>query len=233
MVRAFFIDGERPLKRMIFPLLLGLVGTAILVSLGVWQLQRLAWKEAILAEIDARIMAVPVAVPASPDPERDRYLPVFAEGRFTGDHLDVLVSRKQQGAGVRVIEVFETGGRRLMVDRGFVPEADRAAPRGEGEMRIVGNLHWPEEVDSFTPPPDDKTGLWFARDAAAMAKHLRAEPFLIVARETTGPGIEAMPVDSSGIANDHLGYAIQWFGLALVWLGMTAYLLWRINRRTV
>ena len=220
-------------KRMIFPLLLGLVGAAVLLSLGVWQLQRLAWKEAILAEIEARIQSAPVTVPATPDPVADKYLPVMAEGRFTGEHLDVLVSRKQIGAGVRVIEVFETGGRRLLVDRGFIPDANRSDPRDQGGGRVVGNLHWPIEVDSFTPPPDARTGLWFARDLPAMAQALGTEPLLIVAREDTGPGIEAMPVDGSDLPNDHLGYAIQWFGLALVWLGMTGYLLWRIRRRTV
>lgn len=220
-------------KRMIFPLLLGVIGTAILISLGVWQLQRLAWKEDLLAKIDARIAAAPVAVPAQPDPEADKYLPVFAEGRFTGEHLDVLVSRKQIGAGVRVIEVFESEGRRLLVDRGFLPEDQRNQPRDTTVTRVVGNLHWPEEVDGFTPAPDAKTGLWFARDLPAMATALTSEPVFIVAREPTGAGIEPMPVDNSDTPNDHLGYAIQWFGLAFVWLGMTVYLLWRINRRTV
>lgn len=221
-------------RRMIFPLLLGLVGAAILLSLGVWQLQRLAWKEAILADISARISAAPVGLPAVPDPAADRYLPVRLTGAFAGDHLDVLVSRKQLGAGVRVIEAFQTDdGRRVMVDRGFVPEDQRSAPRVSGPASVVGNLHWPEEVDGFTPPPDARTGLWFARDVPAMAAQLSTEPLLIVARDATGPGIEPLPVDTSGIPNDHLGYAIQWFGLAAVWLGMTAYLLWRISRRTV
>lgn len=220
-------------RRMIFPLLLGVIGTAILISLGVWQLQRLAWKEGLLAQIDARIAAAPVTVPSQPDPDADKYLPVIAEGRLTGEHLDVLVSRKQLGAGVRVIEVFESEGRRLLVDRGFIPEAQRSDPRDQSVTQIVGNLHWPEEVDGFTPPPDQKTGLWFARDLPAMATELNAEPVLIVARSSTGNGIEPMPVDNSDTPNDHLGYAIQWFGLALVWLGMTGYLLWRISRRTV
>jgi surfeit locus 1 family protein len=49
----------------------------------------------------------------------------------------------------------------------------------------------------------------------------------------TGGAIEPMPVDTSGIPNDHMNYAITWFSLAAVWLGMTAYLLWRIRQRTV
>lgn len=220
-------------RRMIFPLLLGLIGGAILIGLGVWQMQRLAWKEGIIAEIDARIMAAPVPLPAAAEAAADRYLPVTATGRFTGEHLDVLVSRKQVGAGLREIAVFESEGRRILVDRGFIPEAQKAAPRDYAGTEVTGNLHWPEEVDSFTPPPDARTGLWFARDVPAMAAALGTEPLLIVAREPTGAGIEPLPVDTSDIPNDHLGYAIQWFGLAVVWLGMTGYLLWRIRRRTV
>lgn len=222
------------MKRLIFPLLLGLVGGALLISLGLWQLNRLSWKEAILADIDARILAAPVGVPASPDPQSDRYLPVRAEGRFTGEFLDVLVSRKEIGAGVRMIEAFElTDGRRILVDRGFIRDAERGQPRESGAGEVIGNLHWPEEVDGYTPAPDAKTGLWFARDLPAMAAKLRTEPVLIVARMPTSAQIEPMAVDNSGIPNDHLGYAIQWFGLAIVWLGMTAYLLWRIRRRTL
>lgn len=221
-------------RRMIVPLLIGLLGGAILIALGLWQMQRLAWKEGVLAQIDARIADAPVALPATPDPQADRYLPVTATGRFTGEHLDVLVSRKQIGPGLRVVEVLETQeGRRVLVDRGFVPQDDRAAPRLSGPATVEGNLHWPEEVDSFTPPPDTTTGLWFARDVPAMAAALNTEPLLIVARAPTGGAIEPMPVDSSGIPNDHLNYAITWFSLAAVWLGMTAYLLWRIRQRTV
>jgi surfeit locus 1 family protein len=218
---------------MIFPLLLGLIGAAILIGLGVWQLQRLQWKEAKLAEIDAKIIAAPVALPATPDAVGDKYLPVTTEGRFTGEEADVLTSGKFEGVGYRVIAVLETAdGRRVMVDRGFLPEDQLALPRPPGTVTVTGNLHWPDEVDSFTPPPDLVKGIWFARDVPALARVLKTDPVLIVAREATGDGITPMPVDSSAIANDHLNYAITWFSLAAVWLGMTAFWLLRINRRT-
>lgn len=223
-------------RRMILPLLFGLIGAAILIGLGVWQMQRLAWKEGILADREARIAAAPVALPATPDPVADRYLPVAVTGRFLPDTIEVLVSRKQIGAGVRIVQAFGTDtGRRILIDRGFVAEADRHEPRPADPpgLTVTGNLHWPEETDSFTPPPDARTGLWFARDVPAMAAALGTEPVLIVARAPTGAGIEPLPVDTSDIPNDHFGYAVQWFSLAAVWLGMTAYLLWRINRRTV
>ncbi|MHC0053303.1 SURF1 family protein [Actibacterium sp. D379-3] len=220
-------------RRMIWPLLFGLAGAAVLIWLGVWQLQRLAWKEAVLAEIDNRISAAAVPLPATPDPQVDRYLPVAATGALMPG-LRVLASVKQVGAGYRVIDVLDTDGRRVLVDRGFLPlEADPGAVPG-GAVTVVGNLHWPDEVDSFTPAPDLDKNLWFARDVAAMAAALQTEPVLIVARRITppSPAILPMPVDSSGIPNDHLQYAITWFSLTVVWLGMTALLLWRIRRGT-
>ncbi|MDZ4096251.1 MAG: SURF1 family protein [Paracoccaceae bacterium] len=219
-------------RRMIAPLLFGLIGAAILIGLGVWQLQRLAWKQGMLAEIDARISAPPVALPVAPDPLADRFLPVIAAGGFTGEDLEVLASRKQTGPGYRVIAVLQTGdGRRVLVDRGFVAEADHRGPRVVRDVQIHGNLHWPAEVDSFTPPPDIDRNLWFARDVTAMAAALHTEAILIVARVPTGDAIEPMPVDSGAIPNDHLNYAITWFLLALAWLGMTVLLLWRMRRQ--
>lgn len=225
------------LRRLIFPLLLGVAGIAVLCSLGLWQVQRMEWKRGYLAEIESRIAAAPVALPLRADPEADRYLPVYLEGAFTGEALEVLSSTKMGGVGVRVIGVFEAAGpdgaRRVLVDRGYLPEADRGAARTVTAARIEGNLQWPQDSDRFTPPPDTKTGLWYARDVAAMAGALGTEPLLIVARAPTGDGIQAMPVDTSGIPNDHWGYAITWFLLALVWAGMTAGLLWRMTRKAV
>ncbi|MCA3439946.1 MAG: SURF1 family protein [Rhodobacter sp.] len=220
-------------RRMILPLLFGLAGCAILIALGSWQMQRLAWKQAILAQISARLTDPPVALPAVPDPTVDKYLPVRVTGRFTGTGIDVLASLRGVGAGYRVIAAFQTDdGRRIMIDRGFLPEDQRDRPRKATVASILGTLHWPDETDSFTPPPDTARAIWFARDVPAMAAVLQTEPVLIVAREATGDGITPLPVDTQGIANNHLNYAVTWFSLAAVWAGMTGLLLWRIRRRT-
>lgn len=216
--------------RFVLPLLFGLLGAAVLVWLGLWQLDRSAEKGAQIAAIEGRIGAPPAALPAAPDPVADRFLPVTAAGRFTGQALRVLVSQRETGAGYRIVEAFETGRRRVMVDRGFLP-ADRPWSPAAADATVTGNLHWPDEADAFTPAADGD--LWFARDVPAMARALGTEPLLIVARSDTGGAIAPLPVDPAAIPNNHLGYAIQWFGMAVVWLGMTVLYLWRIRRRTV
>src|SRR6056297_1077634 len=67
-------------KSVLVPLIFGIAGVAVLVSLGKWQVERLAWKEGVLAEIEGRISAEPVPLPEGVEPEADRYLPVRAAG---------------------------------------------------------------------------------------------------------------------------------------------------------
>jgi len=221
--------------RLILVFIFGLVGTAVLLSLGTWQARRLDWKLAILSEIETRIAADPVAIPAQPDPVRDRFLPVITSGTITEEELLVLVSQKRIGAGHRVISVLETDdGRRLLLDRGVIRLADSPARVvGRQAVRVIGNLHWPDETDSFTPEPDAATGMWFVRDAVGMAEALNTEPVMVIARNVVPPTdkLEPLPVTTEGIPNDHLGYAITWFSLAVIWVVMTSVLMWRIWRR--
>lgn len=222
------------MRRYVFPVLMGVVGVAVLMRLGFWQLDRMEEKREYLAEMEARISNAPIPLPAVPEVEAHKFQAVFAEGRFTGEFLEVLAGQKGASPGVMVIEAFALpDGRRIMVQRGFVEEEARAVPRPPHPATVAGNLHWPEDAGSSTPPPDEKTGLWFARDVPAMAAKLNTEPTLIVASAPTGDGIAPMPVDTSGIPNNHWGYAIQWFLLAATWAGMTVFLLWRIRTRKV
>ncbi|MEY8837584.1 SURF1 family protein [Cribrihabitans sp. XS_ASV171] len=219
------------MRRTLFFLVIGLLGLAILLWLGTWQLQRRAWKEALLSDIEARISAAPAALPADPDPEANRYLPVEVTGEMLAPELHVLVSRKHIGAGYRIIAPFRTGDRTILVDRGFVPTPDKDLAREIGRMTVTGNLHWPDEIDRFTPEPEIDRNIWFARDVDAMAAAMETEPLLLVARSQTDPGVTPLPVDTAGIPNDHLHYAITWYGLALVWAGMTGIFLWRNRAR--
>jgi surfeit locus 1 family protein len=232
-LRAFCFGAF--MKRMIFPALLGIVGCAILIWLGTWQVQRLGWKQDILAEIAERISAEDVPLPIWAEEEEDLYLAVSASGVITDEELHVLVSVKNRGAGYRVISAFETDGRRVLLDRGFLPLEAKNTPRAPVQATISGNLHWPNEIDSFTPETDTTRGIWFARDVDAMSEALKTEPLLIILRETseTNPPADPLPVDGGGIPNDHLQYAITWFSLAFIWFVMTLYLLSRIRRRTI
>lgn len=235
-LRALFLltrGWPENMRRILFLLIIGFVGLGILLGLGTWQMQRLAWKQAIIAEIDARAVAAPVDLPDDPDPVADKYLAVHVSGTLLPQELHVLISRLRVGAGYRIIAPFElSDGRRILVDRGFVRVKNKDATRTIGAMQITGNLHWPDETDGYTPAPDMAGNIWFARDVPEMARVLGTEPVLVIARSPGDPGVTPLPVDSSAVTNNHLQYAITWFSLALVWAAMTAYFLWRTRPRT-
>ena len=108
------------MRRILFLLIFGLAGLGTLLSLGFWQVDRLAEKEAVLAEIESRIAAAPVTLPKATSEEADKYLPVIISGEMEPGEIHVLVSVRQVGAGYRIIQALQSEDRRIMVDRGFM-----------------------------------------------------------------------------------------------------------------
>ncbi len=221
------------LKRMIFPLLLGLLGAGILLALGGWQVSRMAWKAGVLAHIASEIQRPPVALdPKKGGIARQNYLSVRVQGKLSGQEIHVLTSSRLFGPGFRVIARLETGGGPILADLGFLPQSNKGRVLLAQNVVITGNILWPDELDSFTPAPDLKANIWFARDLPKMAAYLGTQDILVVARKVTPAinGITPWPVGIKNIPNNHMQYAITWFSLALAWLGMTGYWLWRIRQ---
>ncbi len=238
--------------RMILPLLFGVAGVAVLLWLGFWQLDRLAWKEARLDTIRAKMAAEPDPLidhfkSTAPISETN-YTRVTFEGVMTDKEAHVLTSLKytgpgsQSGPGFRVLKEVVWNGKNFLLDLGFVPEDKKNDLRPVGAVRVVGNILNPDDYDaSFTPDPDLEKNIWFARYLPMMGQELGVIPFMVVVEraEVMKDGVwvpfdavTPLPV-SVNIPNDHREYAITWFSLALVWFGMTGYLLWRIRQKTV
>ncbi len=219
-------------RRMIFPVALGLSGCAVLIALGVWQMQRLQWKQGVLAQISEKIAAAPVALPAALSEVADEYRTVNVSGNLLEQPIHVLTSQKPEGPGFRVIQpLMLSTGQRLLVDLGFIPESEKTTQAFVGDVSVTGSLLWPDEVDSFTPAPNRQKNIWFARDLPAMAEVMGTDPVLIVASETFPTLAPRLTPVTINIPNDHFGYAVTWFSLAAVWGMMTGYALWRIRRR--
>jgi len=220
-------------RRIFVALIFGLGGVAILAGLGVWQVQRLGWKQSVIADLEQRLGADPAWLPEAPTEARDEYLRVAVTGAYSQGELHVLTSARPWGPGFRVIAPFETAqGRRILVDRGYVPQTEKDAPRTLPAGPVTGALLWPNETDGFTPAPDPDANIWFARDTALMAAALGTEPVMLVA-ETPPPAAEwpaPQPV-SVNLPNDHLEYAITWFSLCAIWAGMTVALVLRLRRK--
>jgi surfeit locus 1 family protein len=220
-------------RKFLFPLLLGISGVAVLLALGFWQLDRLTWKETILADIETRILGAPIEIPAIPNEATDEYTAVRMSGTPGNAELHVLTSGTAAGTGYRVIRAFDlTDGRRILIDLGLLPLDAKSDIAQLGPIDVVGNLIWPDDMNASTPVPDLPKNIWFGRDLSVMSAALGTLPIMVVVAQMTqtDPRTTLLPVDTSTIKNDHLSYAVTWFGLALVWAAMTLFLIFRVSK---
>ena len=223
------------MKRIWFIVFIGFAGTACLLYLGKWQIDRLYWKLDVLNKIDQKIAAAPVPLPVEPSESIHKYLSVEISGQFLQESIRVLASKKRYGAGYRIIHVFRTNGRRLLVDLGFVGLETDYDVDLINDISLVGNLHWPDEVDNFTPEPDLENNIWFARNVERVASALKTEPILLILKDSTlkDQNIKPMPIDTTHIPNDHLQYAITWFSLAIIWALMSCLFIWTTRQKAL
>jgi surfeit locus 1 family protein len=219
-----------------------LAGIAVLISLGVWQLHRLAWKEALIARIDARAKAPPAPLPSEHEwdrlkPEGYEYCHVSLRGRFDG--REALVFRGSgpeagEGPGYLVLApLLLPDGATAIVNRGFVPSAARDAASHApppGEVTVTGLMREPEPRNLFTPADQPEKNQWFTRDPGAIAAHFglsRAAPFSVDADFSGDP--KALPRGGTTVIafpNSHLAYALTWFGLAAALAGVFSAWAW-------
>ncbi|HMH64672.1 MAG TPA: SURF1 family cytochrome oxidase biogenesis protein, partial [Rhizomicrobium sp.] len=155
---------------------------AALCGLGVWQLERLQWKLALIARVNGHMAASPLPLDRimATDGADAQYRRVILSGRFDHAH-EAYVFTTDAGAPVyHVLTPFTAdGGKVLMVDRGEVPKekldpATRASGNVTGETQVTGVWRVPDASGAFTPPPDTAHRIWYARDlkAIAAADHL-------------------------------------------------------------
>lgn len=206
--------------------LLAAILLAVLVALGVWQVQRMAWKEGLIAASIAAEHQPPAPldqVLADPAPEFRRAL-VVCRGLATAPYVE-LQSIHDGAAGVRLVSVCrpEGLGQTFLVDRGFVADTVSARPpvRADDAMplAVLVVLRRVEAPGAMSPPPSN--GRFFARDPQAMAAALKADgpvaDWTLFAVTSSNPDWQALTPSAppAAFSNNHLGYALTWFGLAL------------------
>jgi surfeit locus 1 family protein len=224
-----------------------IVALAILLGLGTWQLQRKAWKEGLIAQIEARSHGTPGAIaPESTWPQWQASEDEFRRVQVTGTFLhgqEALVhglAPGTRGAPVQGFYLFTPlrldSGALVMVNRGFVPTdlrdpAARPASQPPGEVTVTGLVRAPEETGWFRPDDVPAENRWFTKDAVAIAaaKGLeRVAPFYVEADETPNPG--GWPKGGQtrlDLPNNHLQYALTWYGIAVTLVGVFSAFAWR------
>lgn len=230
-------------------LISSLIAFLILVALGTWQVERLHWKEALLASTEQRVHEAPIPLAEMEKIYRDEgsveYRPVTVSGTFMhqGERHFLATYDGQSGFNVYTPLMLEDG-RFVLVNRGFVPY-DRKDP----ETRLDGQLDGPVTITGlardpltskpgyFVPDNDIAKNIFYWKDWAAMAESADipslddAVPFFIDADKT--PNFGGLPIGGITIIdfpNNHLQYALTWYGLALALLGVVGTWFWRYRK---
>lgn len=195
----------------------------ILMALGIWQIQRLAWKSDLIARVDARVAAAPVPAPGPSEwagltAGNAEYRRVAVTGEYAPDS-DVLVQAvTERGAGFWVMTPLATdGGWTVLVNRGFVA-ADRRddRPLPTGPQAVTGLLRMSQPDGAFLRANDPGAGRWYSRDTRAIAATLglpRVAPYFIDA-DRVGEGQPLGGLTVITFRNHHLSYALTWFAMA-------------------
>ena len=190
------------MRRLPFwPTLFVLACVAVMVALGIWQLQRATWKDGLIARYAAAEQLPPVAFPAVPVPD------------------EALVFRRAGGTCLEVVRWDARGGRNRKGEQGWRHIASCRTGGGEGPGMAV-DYGWSRSSDS---PKLDAVG----GPVKGVIDFDRDRVFILVS-ETPAPGLEASEIPSPvNIPNNHRGYAVQWFLFALVALVIYGIAVWR------
>jgi surfeit locus 1 family protein len=224
------------------------LGAALLVGLGVWQLQRLSWKEALIAERESRLAAAPVSLDQALkefDANRSvEFLKVEVTGRFQ-NQAELFVLTTDGGVpGFEVVTpLMSQDGIVVLTDRGFIPEplkdpAKRPESRPAGELNVTGILRrHAGSRGPFTPDNDPEANIWYWWDIPAMlafaqiGPDTRVAPFALHLLPGDNKNLPRPVAVDRALTNNHLQYALTWFALAVLLIIMSGLLIRQTLRK--
>ena len=224
--------------------LAALLGAAFLAcagfaALGVWQVKRLAWKEDLIARVDAKVHAQATAAPgpsqwAQLQRASDEYRRVQAQGHYASGSQALVQASTELGPGYWVLTPLHVdAGYTLVVNRGFIPTdmkprlSELAPP--PGEQTVVGLLRFSEPHGGFLRANDAIHGQWYSRDVSAIGAWLglpskELAPYFVDAQTpVAGQDWPHAGLTVLHFSNNHLVYALTWFALAAMTAGACGY----------
>jgi surfeit locus 1 family protein len=244
-------DGRR-FRPGLAATLFTVAAVAIMLGLGTWQVERLAWKNALIERIESGLRAAPVPLPSAIENPADwDFRRVSVTGRFLHDHELDLAARSMNGRiGYQIVTPLKRDdGSLVLVNRGWVPldkRAPESRPEGlpNGTVTVEGVARVPAPQGWMQPDNDPIANMWFWYDVPRMAAQVgpagadpgagAGEPLPVIVEAGDAPNPGGFPIGGRtnvNIANNHLQYAFTWYSLAVTLIVIYFVFHWRRGSR--
>jgi surfeit locus 1 family protein len=221
---------RRRFRPTLWPTVFTIPALALLIALGSWQVQRLHWKETVIAEREAALARAPQSVDSITGTGAAlSFHPVSATGVFLHNreiYMDGKSHRSNPGGQVVTPLRLDRGGV-VYINRGWVPRelrdpGKRLAGRVAGPVTVTGILRRSGRKSDWIPENQPEKDVWYSVDVVQMAKRhglAGVRPFYIEAGPAANPG--GWPMGRKPVvllSNNHLQYAFTWYSFAVVLL---------------
>ena len=225
-------------RRLLAPAAMTLAMMAVLLGLGTWQVQRLLWKQTLLAQIERAESAPPTPLPVPLRVNPPPFAKVSATGTFLPDKTALYGAEVRSTAtgtamGARmIVPLRQSDGKILLVDRGWAP-LTRTGPidMPMGIATIAGYVRFADSRGWFSARDDIAGHRFYTLDPVAIGAAIGEQdvpPFVLVVLAVGGDSPpDRWPDPARHLprpANNHLVYAITWYGLAVALL--TIFFVW-------
>ena len=218
-------------RPLLWPTVVSIPALLVLIMLGTWQVQRLQWKTALIADYEARATAKAVVPDFQAEPIE--FQRVALTGAYDHAKTIYLTGRTYEGnAGFHVVSLFRTDdGQDVLVNRGWVSEGyrepeTRLQSMVEGTITIDGIIRLPQRQGQFVPDNEPDNGFWFTMKPDEVASYLKSDQavqnlYIDIVRDPEAK--LTLPIAAElkiNVSNSHLNYAVTWYGIALSLIGV-------------
>lgn len=205
----------------------------VMIALGTWQLQRLSWKQDLIAAVNARAFGDAAVSPkGTVNADTHAYMRVYAEGEYLHDQSLEVKALTELGGGKWLLTPLKTRDAIVWVNRGFLPSLapDIMIDEPRGQIRVEGLLRITEPDGTVLEKNDPQNGLWFSRDVAAMSAAVGIDGYRPYFIDADHLGVaNAWPrggLTNVKFRNSHLSYAITWYAMAALFLCAIVYVVY-------
>ena len=226
-------------KPKLIPTVSTIIALGILISLGVWQLKRLVWKENLIQIRVDRFEGKSIPLNLIDKPFENEFRKVTVEGKLKNNiELFMPALSKNGNNGFHILTLIELENKKYIIyDTGWVPNFAKSREKRLNHFdnkfsEKVAVIRLPGRKGKYQPENDQKKNFWFFVEPRKISNVIGLDVEQKYYLEALNNGPNGFPLGNQTriyIRNNHLQYAITWFLIALGLIGV--YLAASINKK--